>query len=415
MPRQRTLTMPQSIRVAKLWFSLLRIHGGNVEWTFWTCEPDLLTQLCEEAEIQDLMDLPIPYVRNAASLRTLLKCVISYLSRGYFEGQLDTWLNNPVIPVVPAEGAGEPPEPGGGLAVERAALLAQTPNCEESSVTAMIIKSKEMILTTDYQETKYRLGEEFVASFNQYNTVNGEIDGIRNRVIRQEVTKVNALAELDNVLEAQSEAFNKLKAFLTKEPGEGAYNGCVFAFGDVFNPGMNQAQLTDMAREATNEEPGLIMRVNPNIHSIRDIPDLNDRYEALLQEYQEINQQRADREDQAQEVSRKARNFMTELLALKTEIEGTEDPDMVVVIIKDYLDQVSDLKKKLSNIRALDDREVPLNQVRVTEVDRDGVTFDALYNVDEWLYKTRRTLLMAKDNQETQNRRKENKEKLVLQ
>ena len=157
---------------------------------------------------------------------------------------------------------------------------------------------------------------------------------------------MNALAELDNVLEAQSEAFNKLKAFLTKEPGEGAYNGCVFAFGDVFNPGMNQAQLTDMAREATNEEPGLIMRVNPNIHSIRDIPDLNDRYEALLHEYQEINQQRADREDQAQEVSRKARNFMTELLALKTEIEGTEDPDMVVVIIKDYLDQVSDLKKK---------------------------------------------------------------------
>ena len=94
---------------------------------------------------------------------------------------------------------------------------------------------------------------------------------------------------------------------------------------------------------------------------------------------------------------------MTELLALKTEIEGTEDPDMVVVIIKDYLDQVSDLKKKLSNIRALDDKEVPINPIRVTEVDCDGVTFDVMYNVDEWLYKTRRTLLLAKDNQETLN------------
>ena len=164
MPRQRTLTMPQSIRVAKLWFSLLRILGGNVQWAFWTCEANVLTQLCEEAEIQDLMDLPIPYVRNTANLRILLKCVISYLSRGYFEGQLDVWLNNPVLPVVPAEGAGEPAEPGGGLAVERAALLAQTPNCEGSSVTAMIIKSREMIQTTDYQEIKYRLGEELTTN-----------------------------------------------------------------------------------------------------------------------------------------------------------------------------------------------------------------------------------------------------------
>ena len=218
MARQRTLTMPQSIRVAKLWFSLLRILGGNVQWAFWTCEVDVLTELCEEAEIHDLMDLPIPYVRNLASLKTLLKCVVSYLSRGNFEGQLDTWLNNPVLPVVPAVGAGEPAEPGGGLAVERATLLAQTPNCEGSSVTAMIIKSREMILTADYQETKYRLGEEFVTSYNQYNTINGEVDGIRNKVIRQEITKANALAELDNVLEAQDEAFNKLKTFLTRNP-----------------------------------------------------------------------------------------------------------------------------------------------------------------------------------------------------
>ena len=183
MPRQRTLTMPQSIRLDKLWLSLLRVIEGNIQWAFWTCEANVLMQLCEEAEIQDVMDLPPPYVRNTANPRIRLKCVVSYLSRGYFEGQLDVWLNNPVLPAIPAERAGEPAEPGGGLAVEIATLLAQTPNCEGSSVTAMIIKSREMIQTTDYQEIKYRLGEEFVTSYNQYNTINGEVDGIRNKFI----------------------------------------------------------------------------------------------------------------------------------------------------------------------------------------------------------------------------------------
>ena len=173
MPRQRTHTMPQSIRVAKLLFRLLRIIEGNIQWAFWTCEANVLMQLCEEAEVQDVMDIAPPYVRNTANLKTLIKCIVSYLSRGYFEGQLDVWLNNPVVPVVPAEG--EPAEPGGGLADERAALLAQTPNCEGSSVTAMIIKSREMLLTIDYQETKYKLGEEFVITYNQYNISSGEV------------------------------------------------------------------------------------------------------------------------------------------------------------------------------------------------------------------------------------------------
>ena len=145
---------------------------------------------------------------------------------------------------------------------------------------------------------------------------------------------------------------------------------------------MDQVQLASLTREATNEEFSLIMRVNPNIHSIRDVHDLNARYDELLHEYQEINQQRADREDQAQEVSRRAKNFMTELLALKNEIEDTESLDMVMGILKDYLDQVSDLKKKLSNIRGLDDREVPTNPIRVTEIDRDRATFDVMYTVD---------------------------------
>ena len=198
-----------------------------------------------------------------------------------------------------------------------------------------------------------------------------------------DVTKANALTELDAVLEAQEETFNSLRSFFIKEPGEGAYNGCVMFLGDVFNPGVDMTELLEI---------GVIMRVNQHIHSMADVPDMHAQYNDLLREYQMINQQRVEREDQAREVSRRTKNFMTELLALKKEIDTTPEEDLGVSVVKDYLEQVSDLKKKVGAIRALDDKEIPTGIVRVTEIDVDNVAFNVNYTVDEWMAKIRRTL-----------------------
>ena len=351
MVRQRMLTIPQSVRIGKFWFSLLELNGANIRWSYWTINNDDLVRLCEEVNLTELIDWHPPYARSAGNLKILLKAIVSYLSRGNFEVILDQWLALPVVPVEPDDGI------GGGLDAERNALIDQTANCENSSVTAMIIKSRETLQTIEYQEQKYLLGEEFVNSFNAYNEKRLETTGIENQVIRQEITKANALAELDSVLEAQEAAFNSLKNFYTKEPGEGAYNGCVLLLGDVFNPGVDTAQLLELVREATNEEIGAIMRVNQNIHTMIDVPDMNAQYNELLREYQAINQQRAEREDQAREIARRTKNFMSELLALRKEIDGTPKEDLGVSVVKDFLDKVLELTKKVGNIRAMDDKK----------------------------------------------------------
>ena len=206
MPRQRILTIPQSLRVAKLWYRLLTVVGGVVRWSFWTLDAALFRQICIEAGIHELMDFPAPYARSPASLKVILKCISSYLSRGHFEGDLDTWLTNPVIPVVPAEGGVELP-PGGGLGAERAALIAGMPNCEGSSVTAMTMRAKEVLQTLEYQEAKMILGERVVEQFNVYNPANETVDGLRNLVIRRELTKAGALEKLSNTLEAMDSLF----------------------------------------------------------------------------------------------------------------------------------------------------------------------------------------------------------------
>ena len=186
------------------------------------------------------MEWPPPYTRSLGSLKILLKAVASYLSRGNFEVLLDQWLTMPVVPANPQD------DIGGGLVNERNTLINLTPNCENSSVTAMILRSKEILQTLEYTEQKFLLGETFTNKFNTYNEKRMEAAGIENRVIRQEVTKATALEELNAVIEAQEEAFNSLKSFFIKEPGEPAYNGCMMLLGDIFNPGVGMPDLLDL-------------------------------------------------------------------------------------------------------------------------------------------------------------------------
>ena len=82
--------------------------------------------------------------------------------------------------------------------------------------------------------------------------------------------------------------------------------------GDAFNDNVTQADLDGLVTEATNRDQLLMMRVSANIHNLRDIPILNDRYNHLLTEYQEINVLRTDSEDQDQEIERKLKTFMLE-------------------------------------------------------------------------------------------------------
>ena len=185
--------------------------------------------------------------------------------------------------------------------------------------------------------------------------------------------------------------------------------------GDAFNDNVTQADLDGLVTEATNRDQLLMMRVSANIHNLRDIPILNDRYNHLLNEYQEINVLRTDSEDQDKEIERKLKTFMLELNSLKEEINATDEEEMVVLVIKDYLDQVSDLKKKLGSIRSMTSNEIVTPNVTQEEEDRDGVTFDATYTVDDWIVKTRRKLLLQKEVQEKENRRRENQDKVMLQ
>jgi hypothetical protein len=220
---------------------------------------------------------------------------------------------------------------------------------------------------------------------------------------------------MNAVLEAQEEAFTSIKAFFAKEPGEGAFIGCILLFGDNFDNGVGMGDLNVLVGEAGDQEHQAVMRIAANIQVMADVPDLMDQYNQLILLFNTITNQCVEREDQTRDVSRKTRIFMTELNNLKREMEDTPEEDLSLSVIKDYLDQTGDLRKKVSNIRALDDNEIPVEPVRATEYAADGVRVDLVYTVDEWLGTSRRRLLLMKDDEEKSRRRTENREKMMIQ
>ena len=88
MVHQNTCTIPHSIRISKMWFKLLRLNTGNLTWALWDIGQNDMTVLCQRYDIEELMNWQEPYIRSLDKIKVFLKCVVSYLSRGNFEGEL---------------------------------------------------------------------------------------------------------------------------------------------------------------------------------------------------------------------------------------------------------------------------------------------------------------------------------------
>ena len=208
-----------------------------------------LTEICTRYDLAELMDWPAPYNKSLEKLNILLKCIASYLSRGNIEVQLDEWLNNA-------------DEGGGNLAAAQTAIIGLVADAEESSVAAMIRKSKYMLETVDYAEHKMRLGDGMAVIFLDYTEKLSELDGLNNEVIRQETSKQAPLTTIDETINSNELAFQSLKNYFAKEPGENAYYGAIFLLGNQFNDHLTDADILATVDEASIQDIRSILRTN---------------------------------------------------------------------------------------------------------------------------------------------------------
>ena len=116
----------------------------------------------------------------------------------------------------------------------------------------MIRKSKDMVETVGYADTKMIIGDEIVVIFNHYKNKLADLNGLANEVIHGKITKATALTTIDELI--TSNAFTSLQNYFAKEPGENAYNGALFLLGDNFNDQLNDASILATIEEASNRD-----------------------------------------------------------------------------------------------------------------------------------------------------------------
>ena len=106
-----------------------------------------------------------------------------------------------------------------------------------------------------------------------------------------------------------------------------------------------------------------MLNVQPNISSIRDVPNLQHLMSMLIEESNRIHSITTTLEDRNQERLLKTRALQQDLEALKLEINDTPSQDLIVSLLRDFLDQLQKLKRQKSHLQALDAHKLVLNDI----------------------------------------------------
>ena len=137
--------------------------------------------------------------------------------------------------------------------------------------------------------------------------------------------------------------------------------------------------------------------MHPAIAARQEIHLLENQYQDQMRLYAEIKNQRTEQEDTKKQVERLTEVLMDDIESYKEEVFTATETDLTPSVIKDFIDQLSDMKKRFTSIQSMDDHEPPVVPITITEMDSDGEAFDRELTVAEFFFKIRRKLLHLKD------------------
>jgi hypothetical protein len=104
----------------------------------------------------------------------------------------------------------------------------------------------------------------------------------------------------------------------------------------------------------------VIFRVHPEIAARQEIHLLEEQYQDQMRLYAEIKNQRTEQEDTKKQVERLTKVLMDDIESYKEEVFTATEIDLTPSVIKDFIDQLSDMKKRFTSIQSMDDHEPPV-------------------------------------------------------
>ena len=68
---------------------------------------------------------------------------------------------------------------------------------------------------------------------------------------------------------------------------------------------------------------------------------------------------------------------------MKHQINDTPEQDLIVGVLRDYLDQLQEMKKRRSQIQSLDPQELVMDEIQDVIEDEDGGSTTTVFSVPE--------------------------------
>ena len=156
MSPQRVVSIQQSARILKFFWWLLEDGPNGVTCEYFWKTQNEVTAKATEYNLQEVIDWNPPYIIGVNKLKTLLKCIRSYLSRGNVGGPLDTWIEK------------KDGDDSGNKEALRTALRGDGDNLDDT-VTISFAKASEMLVGLEYLKIKTGLALIADQRLDQYN------------------------------------------------------------------------------------------------------------------------------------------------------------------------------------------------------------------------------------------------------
>ena len=157
-----------------------------------------------------------------------------------------------------------------------------------------------------------------------------------------------------------------------------------------------------------------MLHVNPTVGELQDEQLFADLMENLLDENVRVSELNIIKEEKSKERNIKAKALARDVENVKEELREFDDNSWSISIIKDYIEQLQDLRKRLNQIQSMEEAEVSFPSHMDTILDEDGGSITSSFTLQEWILYKKRNLLNRKDKLETANRELESKRKMFL-
>ena len=281
------------------------------------------------------------------------------MSRGNIETGLDAWISQ-------VEG-----DDAGNKADVRDYLRGLTTPAEDT-VTISINLSACLISALEYLECKTSLANLASEKFDTYNTSYTEADLLQNQVIRGTRSKTAALKFIDDIISANDECFQLFRTFIIKEPSRDPFEGCQILLGrNSFNSNVDDANVIAALNEGRNQDihVGLRTLEEQHVPDRRAIPFFENRHQHLVGLYAIIQGLKSEKEELQVNVARLSKHLRKDLLELGKEVFEDEGDEMAPSVIRDLLEQVSEISRRYLEIRTKTDEDPKIPPIALKEFD----------------------------------------------